>query len=545
MAAKDIEFASEARGKMMHGIDLIADAVKATLGPKGRNVILDSAFGPPRVSKDGVSVAKEIELSDRFENMGAQMLREVASRTSDLVGDGTTTASVLAQAMMREGFKAEAAGMNPMDLKRGIDAAVAVVVSELRLRARQVTNSEEVAQIGAISANGDHEIGDMIAAAMERVGRHGVITVEEAKSLKTEIEVVEGLRFDRGFLSPYFVTDAEKLICELEEPYIFVCDRKINNLQSLLPMLEAAVQSGSPIVFIAEDIEGDALSVLVVNRLRGGLKCVAVKAPGFGDQKKAMMQDIGAVTGADVISEELGVKFEDVKLEMLGRAAKVIVTKDDTTIVEGRGEEAKIQQRCRIIENEIESTVSNYDREKLKERLAKLAGGVAILRVGGSTETEMKELRDRIDDAMHATRAALEEGILPGGGAALLHAGSVLMDLKPENADQRVGVEIVRRSLEAPLRQIVRNAGLDGSVIANRLSELNNPTTGYDAQKNVYVNMFEAGIIDPVKVVRIALQDAASIAGLLITTEVMVADMPEPSGLRSTPMPAMGNQMGF
>jgi chaperonin GroEL len=509
---------------MLRGVNLIADAVKATLGPKGRNVLIEQPFGTPRTSKDGVTVAKAVELSDHFENMGAQMLREVASKTSDLVGDGTTTATVLAQAIVREGCKADSAGMNPLDLKRGIDQAVEAVVAELERRSEEVSTSEEIAQVGTISANGDREIGDMLAKAMDKVGREGVITVEEAKGMVTDLDVVEGMQFDNGYLSPYFVTDPESMKAELEDAYILLHEKKLTALQAFLPVLEKVVQSAKPLLIVAEDVEGEALATLVVNKLRGGLKVVAVKAPGFGDRRKAMLEDLAILTGGQVISEDVGVKLESVTLDMLGQAKKVIVEKDETTIVEGAGEHAAIQSRCQQIRAQIAETTSDYDREKLEERLAKLAGGVAVIRVGGMTEVEVKERKDRVDDAMHATRAAVEEGILPGGGVALLYAAKALDTLKPENDDRRVGIDIVRRALQAPLRQIVDNAGLDSSVVVGKLLDKDETTWGFDAQTETYCDLVEAGIIDPTKVVRTALQDAASIAGLLISTEAMVAE---------------------
>ena len=524
MAAKEIKFANDARTRMLRGVNLIADAVKATLGPKGRNVLIEQSFGAPRTSKDGVTVAKAVELSDHFENMGAQMLREVASKTSDLVGDGTTTATVLAQAIVREGCKADAAGMNPLDLKRGIDQAVEAVVAELHKRSEEVDTNEEIAQVGTISANGDREIGDMLAKAMEKVGREGVITVEEAKGMATELDVVEGMQFDRGYLSPYFVTDPESMKAELEDAYVLLHEKKLTALQAFLPVLEKVVQSAKPLLIVAEDVEGEALATLVVNKLRGGLKVVAVKAPGFGDRRKAMLEDMAILTGGQVISEDAGVKLESVTLDMLGQAKKVIVEKDETTIVEGAGEHAAIEGRCQQIRAQIAETTSDYDREKLEERLAKLAGGVAVIRVGGMTEVEVKERKDRVEDAMHATRAAVEEGILPGGGVALLYAAKALDALKPENEDRRVGIDIVRRALQTPLRQIVDNAGLDSSVIVGKLLDKDDFTWGFDAQTETYCDLVEAGIIDPTKVVRTALQDAASIAGLLISTEAMVAE---------------------
>ena len=524
MAAKEIKFANDARGRMLRGVNLIADAVKATLGPKGRNVLIEQAFGAPRTSKDGVTVAKAVELTDHFENMGAQMLREVASKTSDLVGDGTTTATVLAQSIVREGCKADSAGMNPLDLKRGIDQAVDAVVAELERRSEEVSTSEEIAQVGTISANGDREIGDMLAKAMDKVGREGVITVEEAKGMATELDVVEGMQFDRGYLSPYFVTDPESMKAELEDAYVLLHEKKLTALQAFLPVLEKVVQSAKPLLLVAEDVEGEALATLVVNKLRGGLKVVAVKAPGFGDRRKAMLEDMAILTGGQVNSEDVGVKLDSVTLDMLGQAKKVIVEKDETTIVEGAGEHVAIEGRCQQIRAQITETTSDYDREKLEERLAKLAGGVAVIRVGGMTEVEVKERKDRVDDAMHATRAAVEEGILPGGGVALLYAAKALDALKPENEDRRVGIDIVRRALQTPLRQIVDNAGLDSSVIVGKLLDQDEFNWGFDAQTETYCDLVEAGIIDPTKVVRTALQDAASIAGLLISTEAMVAE---------------------
>ena len=535
MAAKEVRFSADARQRMLRGVDILADAVKVTLGPKGRNVVLDKSFGAPRITKDGVTVAKEIELSDKFENMGAQMVREVAVKTSDTAGDGTTTATVLAQAIVREGAKAVAAGMNPMDLKRGIDKAVEVIVADLAKRSEKITKSSEVAQVGTISANGDREIGDMIAKAMDKVGKEGVITVEEAKSLETELDVVEGMQFDRGYLSPYFITNAEKMICELESPYILIHEKKLSGLQPLLPLLEAVVQSGKPLLIIAEEIEGEALATLVVNKLRGGLKVAAVKAPGFGDRRKAMLEDIAALTAGQVVSEDLGIKLENVTLDMLGRAKRVTIDKENTTIVDGLGKKADIQARIAQIKAQIEETTSDYDREKLQERLAKLAGGVAIIRVGGATEVEVKERKDRVDDAMHATKAAVEEGVVPGGGVALLHAIPMLKNLKSHNDDEQVGIEIVRKALTAPARQIAENAGADGAVIVGKLLEGKNAAYGFDAQSGEYVDMIKAGIIDPTKVVRLALQDAASVAGLLITTEAMIAERPE-----NKPAPAMG-----
>jgi chaperonin GroEL len=527
MAAKEIRFNTDARTKMLRGVDMLADAVKVTLGPKGRNVILEKSFGAPRISKDGVTVAKEIELSDKFENMGAQMLREVASKTSDEAGDGTTTATVLAQAIVREGAKAVTAGMNPMDLKRGIDEAVKVVIEEIKQHSRTVSTEAEVAQVGTISANGDRSIGEMISTAMQKVGKEGVITVEEAKGLQTELEVVEGMQFDRGYLSPYFITNAEKMSVELEEPIILLHEKKLSGLQPLLPVLEQIVQAGRPLLIIAEDVEGEALATLVVNKLRGGLKVAAVKAPGFGDRRKAMLEDIAILTGGQVISEDLGIKLEHVTMDMLGKAKRVLITKEETTIVDGAGDKKGIEGRCTQIRAQIDETTSDYDREKLQERLAKLAGGVAVIKVGGATEVEVKEKKDRVDDALHATRAAVEEGIVAGGGVTLLYAAKALASIKPENDDQRVGIEIVRRALMTPAKQIVVNAGGDGSIIVGKLSEKNDFNYGYDAQNDQYVDMFKAGIVDPTKVVRTALQDAASVAGLLITTEAMIAEKPK------------------
>ncbi len=527
MAAKEVKFHGDARERLLRGVDILADAVKVTLGPKGRNVVIDKSFGAPRITKDGVTVAKEIELADKFENMGAQMLREVASKTNDIAGDGTTTATVLAQAIVREGVKAVAAGLNPMDLKRGIDMAVEAVVSDLKSRSKKLSTNDEISQIGTISANGDREIGRMLAEAMQKVGNEGVITVEEAKSLETELDVVEGMQFDRGYLSPYFVTNAEKMVCELEDPYILLYEKKLSGLQALLPVLERVVQSGKPLLIIAEEVEGEALATLVVNKLRGGLKVAAVKAPGFGDRRKAMLEDIAILTGGQFLSEDIGVKLENVTLDMLGRARKVRIEKENTTIIDGAGKKADIQARCAQIRTQIEETTSDYDREKLQERLAKLAGGVAVIRVGGATEVEVKERKDRVDDAMHATRAAVEEGILPGGGVALLYATRALAQLKPANDDQKVGIDIVRRALQAPVRQIAENAGVDGSIVVGKLLESNDANRGFDAQSGEYVDMLKAGIIDPTKVVRLALQDAASVAGLLVTTEAMVAEKPE------------------
>ncbi|ALN72357.1 MULTISPECIES: chaperonin GroEL [unclassified Aureimonas] len=535
MAAKEVKFGRDARERMLRGVDILADAVKVTLGPKGRNVVIDKSFGAPRITKDGVSVAKEIELEDKFENMGAQMVREVASKTNDKAGDGTTTATVLAQAIVREGAKAVAAGMNPMDVKRGIDAAVAKVVETLVSSARKIETSDEVAQVGTISANGEKEIGQMIASAMQKVGNEGVITVEEAKTAETELEVVEGMQFDRGYLSPYFVTNAEKMIAELEDAYILLHEKKLSNLQAMLPVLEAVVQSGRPLVIIAEDVEGEALATLVVNKLRGGLKIAAVKAPGFGDRRKAMLEDIAILTGGQVISEDLGIKLESVTLDMLGRAKKVSITKENTTIVDGNGEADGIKARVAQIKQQIEETTSDYDREKLQERLAKLAGGVAVIRVGGSTEVEVKEKKDRVDDALNATRAAVEEGIVPGGGVALLRASNSV-DLKGENADQDAGIAIVRKALQAPIRQIVQNAGGEGSIVVGKILDNSSLTYGYNAQTGEYGDMIQAGIVDPVKVVRSALQDAASVAGLLVTTEAMISEAPrKDSGAPSMP----------
>jgi len=530
MAAKDVKFGAQARERMLRGVDILADAVKVTLGPKGRNVVIDKSFGAPRITKDGVTVAKEIELADKFENMGAQMVREVASKTNDLAGDGTTTATVLAQAIIREGAKAVAAGMNPMDLKRGIDKAVASIVAELEAKTKKITTSAEVAQVGTLSANGESEIGEMIAQAMEKVGNEGVITVEEAKSIQTELDVVEGMQFDRGYVSPYFITNAEKMIAEMDNPYILIFEKKLSQLQPMLPLLEAVVQSGRPLVIVAEDVEGEALATLVVNKLRGGLKIAAVKAPGFGDRRKAMLEDIAILTGGEVISEDLGIKLESVTLAQLGRAKTVRIEKENTTIVDGAGEKDQITGRCEQIKAQIEETTSDYDREKLQERLAKLAGGVAVIRVGGSTEVEVKERKDRVDDALHATRAAVQEGIVPGGGVALLRASTNLGGLKGANGDEQVGIEIIRRAIQAPLKQIAENAGKDGAVIAGEVLRDSTYSHGYDAQKDEYKDLVAAGIIDPTKVVRTALQDAASVASLLITTEAMVAERPEPKG---------------
>ena len=540
MAAKEVKFSVDARDKMLRGIDILANAVKVTLGPKGRNVVLDKSFGAPRITKDGVTVAKEIELEDKFENMGAQMVREVASKSSDLAGDGTTTATVLAQAIVKEGAKSVAAGMNPMDLKRGVDLAVAAVVADLKKNSKKVTSNEEIAQIGTISSNGDLEIGRFLADAMKRVGNEGVITIEEAKSMETELEVVEGMQFDRGYISPYFVTNAEKMRVEMEDPYILIYEKKLSNLQELLPILEAVVQSGKPLLIVAEEVEGEALATLVVNKLRGGLKVAAVKAPGFGDRRKAMLQDISILTGGQAISEDLGIKLDNVTLNMLGRAKKVTIDKENTTIINGSGKKADIEARISQIKAQIEETTSDYDKEKLQERLAKLAGGVAVIRVGGATEVEVKERKDRVDDALHATRAAVEEGILPGGGVALLRASKVLSKLQSDNADQKTGIEIVRRALSSPARQIALNAGEDGSVIVGKILEKDQYAYGFDAQSGEYVNMVQKGIIDPTKVVRAALQNAASVAGLLITTEAMVAEMPKKKSAGGGGMPGGG-----
>jgi chaperonin GroEL len=526
MAAKDVRFGPDARDKMLRGVDILANAVKVTLGPKGRNVVLDKSFGAPRITKDGVTVAKEIELEDKFENMGAQMVREVASKTNDVAGDGTTTATVLAQAIVREGVKSVAAGMNPMDLKRGVEIAVAAVVKDIEKRAKKVGSSAEVAQVGTISANGDKNIGEMIARAMQKVGNEGVITVEEAKSLDTEVEIVEGMQFDRGYLSPYFITNAEKMVAELEDAYILLHEKKLSNLQAMLPVLEAVVQSGKPLVIVAEDVEGEALATLVVNKLRGGLKVAAVKAPGFGDRRKAMLEDIAILTGGQLISEDLGIKLENVTLAMLGRAKKVIIEKEKTTIVDGAGKKKEIEARVNQIKAQIEETTSDYDKEKLQERLAKLAGGVAVIRVGGATEVEVKEKKDRVEDALNATRAAVEAGIVPGGGVALLRAKKAVGRINNENADVQAGINIVLKALEAPVRQIAENAGVEGSIVVGKILENKSETFGFDAQNETYVDMVEKGIIDPAKVVRAALQDAASIAALLITTEAMVAELP-------------------
>ncbi|MDX8448110.1 chaperonin GroEL [Mesorhizobium captivum] len=535
MAAKEVKFHTEARDKMLRGVDILADAVKVTLGPKGRNVVIEKSFGAPRITKDGVTVAKEIELVDKFENMGAQMVREVASKTSDVAGDGTTTATVLAQTIVREGAKAVAAGMNPMDLKRGIDRAVEVIVAELKANARKVTRNDEIAQVGTISANGDAEIGRFLAEAMQRVGNEGVITVEEAKTAETELEVVEGMQFDRGYLSPYFITNQDKMRADLDEPYLLIHEKKLSNLQALLPILEAVVQSAKPLLIIAEDVEGEALATLVVNKLRGGLRVAAVKAPGFGDRRKSMLEDIAILTGGQVISEDLGIKLENVTLDMLGRARRITVEKENTTIVDGAGAKPEIEGRVAQIRQQIDETTSDYDREKLQERLAKLAGGVAVIRVGGSTEVEVRERKDRVDDALHATRAAVEEGILPGGGVALLRAAKALDAVAVDNPDQKTGVEIVRRALETPVRQIAENAGAEGSIIVGRLRENGQFSFGWNAQTGGYGDLYGQGVIDPAKVVRTALQDAASIAGLLVTTEAMVAEKPRKEAGPATP----------
>jgi len=542
--AKEVKFDTEARNKMLAGVDTLANAVKVTLGPKGRNVVLDKSFGAPRITKDGVTVAKDITLEDKFENMGAQMVREVASKTNDEAGDGTTTATVLAQAIVREGCKAVAAGMNPMDLKRGVDAAVEAVVADLKSKAKKFKDENEIAQVGTISANGDAEVGNMISQAMQKVGKEGVITVEEGKALTTELEVVEGMQFDRGYLSPYFVTNPEKMICEMDDPLILLHESKLSSLQPLLPLLESVVQSGKPLVIIAEDVEGEVLATLVVNKLRGGMKVAAVKAPGFGDRRKAMLEDIAILTGGQVVSEDLGIKLENVTVDMLGRAKKVTMTKEETTIVEGAGKKSDITGRCNQIRQQVEETSSDYDREKLQERLAKLAGGVAVIKVGGATEVEVKEKRDRVEDAMNATRAAVEEGIVPGGGTALINASKALDKVKPENDDQRVGVDIIRRALQAPVKQIADNAGESGAVVAGKLLEGKGGSWGFNAQAGKFEDLVKAGIVDPVKVVRTALQDAASVAGLLITTEAMVADIPEDKGAMP-PMPDMGGMGGM
>lgn len=544
MAAKDVYFSSDARDRMLRGVNTLANAVKVTLGPKGRNVVIEKSFGAPRSTKDGVSVAKEIELADRFENLGAQLIREVASKTNDKAGDGTTTATVLAQAIVVEGLKSVAAGMNPMDLKRGVDKAVLKVIEEIKSTSKKVTTNSEIAQVGTISANGDTEVGEMIAKAMAKVGNEGVITVEEAKSLETELDVVEGMQFDRGYLSPYFITNADKMEVELEEPLILLFEKKVSSLQPLLPVLEAVVQSGRPLLIIAEDVEGEALATLVVNKLRGGLKVAAVKAPGFGDRRKAMLEDIAILTGGELISEDLGIKLENVTLDMLGRAKKVSITKDDTTIVDGVGAKDAIEGRISQIKRQIEETTSDYDKEKLQERLAKLAGGVAVIRVGGATEVEVKEKKDRVDDALNATRAAVEEGIVPGGGVALLKASKVLDGFKGDNADQEAGVAIVRRALQAPIRQIAENAGVEGSIVVGKILESTSPTFGFNAQTEQYVDLVQDGVIDPAKVVRTALQDAASVSGLLITTEAAIVEAPKKGGAAGGGMPGGMGGMG-
>jgi chaperonin GroEL len=541
MAAKDVKFSVDARDRMLRGVDILANAVKVTLGPKGRNVVLDKSFGSPRITKDGVTVAKEIELEDKFENMGAQMVREVASKTNDLAGDGTTTATVLAQAIVREGAKSVAAGMNPMDLKRGIDIAVAAVVKDIEKRAKPVGSSAEVAQVGTISANGDAQIGSMIAKAMQKVGNEGVITVEEAKAMETEVEIVEGMQFDRGYISPYFVTNAEKMVAELEDAYILLHEKKLSGLQSMLPLLEAVVQTGKPLVIIAEDVEGEAIATLVVNKLRGGLKVAAVKAPGFGDRRKAMMEDIAILTGGQLISEDLGIKLENVTIQMLGRAKKVIIEKEKTTVVNGAGKKADIEARVGQIKAQIEETTSDYDKEKLQERLAKLAGGVAVIKVGGASEMEVKEKKDRVDDALNATRAAVQEGVVPGGGVALLRAKKAVGKLTNANSDVQAGINIVLKALEAPIRQIAENAGVEGSIVVGKILDEKSETFGFDAQNEEYVDMIAKGIIDPAKVVRTALQDAASVAGLLVTTEAMVAELPRDA---APAMPGGGGGMG-
>ncbi|MBP2229225.1 chaperonin GroEL [Azospirillum agricola] len=542
MAAKDVKFSAEARDRILRGVDTLANAVKVTLGPKGRNVVIEKSFGAPRITKDGVTVAKEIELADKFENLGAQLVREVASKTADLAGDGTTTATVLAQAIVREGAKAVAAGLNPLDLKRGIDRAVAAVIADVKARAKTISTNDEVAQVGTISANGERAIGDIIAEAVAKVGNDGVITVEEAKSLETELNVVEGLQFDRGYLSPYFVTNAEKLVADLDSPYILIHDKKLSSLQPLLPVLEAVVQSSRPLLIIAEDVEGEALATLVVNKLRGGLKIAAVKAPGFGDRRKAILEDIAVLTSGQVISEDIGIKLENVTLADLGTAKRVVIAKDETTVIDGAGGREAIDSRIAQIRAQIEETTSDYDREKLQERLAKLSGGVAVIRVGGSTEVEVKERKDRVDDAVHATRAAIAEGIVPGGGVTLLYAARAIDAVVPANDDERVGIDIVRRALQAPVRQIVENAGADGSVVVGKLLDSGDTAFGYDAQTGTFTDLLKAGIIDPAKVVRIALQDAASVAGLLITTEALIVERPEP---KAPPVPAGAGGGGY
>jgi len=542
MAAKEVKFSGDARDRMLRGVDILANAVKVTLGPKGRNVVIDKSFGAPRITKDGVTVAKEIELEDKFENMGAQMVREVASKTNDIAGDGTTTATVLAQAIVREGAKSVAAGMNPMDLKRGIDIATAAVIKDIEKRAKKVSSSAEVAQVGTVSANGDTQIGKMIAQAMQKVGNEGVITVEEAKAMETEVDIVEGMQFDRGYISPYFVTNAEKMLAELEDAYILLHEKKLSGLQSMLPVLEAVVQSGKPLIIIAEDVEGEAIATLVVNKLRGGLKVAAVKAPGFGDRRKAMLEDIAVLTGGQLISEDLGIKLENVTLQMLGRAKKVVIEKEKTTIVNGAGKKADIEARVQQIKGQIEETTSDYDREKLQERLAKLAGGVAVIKVGGATEVEVKEKKDRVEDALNATRAAVEEGIVPGGGTALLRAKKAVGKLSNDNSDVQAGINIVLKALEAPIRQIAENAGVEGSIVVGKILENKDETFGFDAQNEEYVDMVAKGIIDPAKVVRTALQDASSVASLLITTEAMVAELPKEA---APAMPAGGGMGGM
>ena len=546
MAAKQVYFSSEAREKMLRGVDILANAVKVTLGPKGRNVVIDKSFGAPRITKDGVTVAKDIELEDKFENMGAQMLREVASKTNDIAGDGTTTATVLAQAIVKEGAKYVTAGMNPMDLKRGVDLATEAAIADIKNRAKKVKSSDEVAQVGTISANGDASIGKMIAEAMQKVGNEGVITVEEAKSLETELDVVEGMQFDRGYLSPYFITNAEKMIVELDDPYILIHEKKLSSLQAMLPVLEAVVQTGKPLLIIAEDVEGEALATLVVNKLRGGLKVAAVKAPGFGDRRKAMLEDIAILTAGEMIAEDLGIKLESVTINMLGRAKRVRIDKENTTIIDGAGKKKDIEGRVSQIKAQIEETTSDYDREKLQERLAKLAGGVAVIRVGGATEIEVKEKKDRVDDALNATRAAVEEGIVPGGGTALLRAKGAVAKLKSDNVDVQAGINIVMKALEAPIRQIVSNAGVEGSIVVNKINENKSQTYGFNAQTEEFVDMLDAGIVDPAKVVRTALQDAASVAGLLITTEAMIAELPKDKNASAPAMPGgMGGGMDF
>jgi chaperonin GroEL len=545
MAAKDVRFSGDARDRMLRGVDTLANAVKVTLGPKGRNVVIDKSFGAPRITKDGVTVAKEIELEDKFENMGAQMVREVAQKTNDNAGDGTTTATVLAQAIVREGAKSVAAGMNPMDLKRGIDLAVAAVIKDIEKRAKKVGSSAEVAQVGTISANGDKQIGKMIADAMQKVGNEGVITVEEAKSLDTDVEIVEGMQFDRGYISPYFITNAEKMIAELEDAYILLHEKKLSGLQAMLPVLEAVVQSGKPLIIIAEDVEGEAIATLVVNKLRGGLKVAAVKAPGFGDRRKAMLEDIAILTGGQLISEDLGIKLENVTLQMLGRAKKVVIEKEKTTIVDGAGKKKDIEARVGQIKAQIEETTSDYDREKLQERLAKLAGGVAVIKVGGATEIEVKEKKDRVDDALNATRAAVEEGIVPGGGTALLRAKKAVGKITNDNPDVQAGINIVLKAIEAPIRQIAENAGVEGSIVVGKIMESKSETFGFDAQHEEYVDLIEKGIVDPAKVVRRALQDAASVAGLLVTTEAMVAEIPKEAAAPAMPGGGMGGMGGM